>query len=196
MTPWTVWERMLLHVLFGYYKLDFYGREWWAIYREITKTTRLERTCREDYKYSHGKERTQMYPRRILKPYNQYDDEERAAYDDAFQNVIDAAKRLGIVLPGSNGDEDEEDAMDEDEDKRLRTRSLRMKRLILSKIRMRITRTKMNMRRFRMKELLRRKMLKKTTPQPWRTAPRWTMKTKTPAHKMEKLMRISRWKTK
>lgn len=116
MTPWTIWERMLLHVLFGYHKLDFYGREWWAIYREITKTTRLERTCREDYKYSHGKERTQMYPRRILKPYKQYDDEERAAYDDAVQDVIDAAKRLGIVLPGSNGDDDEEDAVDEDED--------------------------------------------------------------------------------
>lgn len=116
MAPWTVRERMLLHVLFGYYKLDFYGRDWWAIFREITKTTRLERTCREDYKYSHGKERTQMYPRRILKPYSQYDDEERAAYDNAFQDVIDAAKRLGIVLPGGNGDENEEDAMDEGED--------------------------------------------------------------------------------
>ena len=58
MAPWTVWERMLLHVLFGFHKLDFYGRDWWAIFHEITKTTRLERTCREDYKYSHGKERT------------------------------------------------------------------------------------------------------------------------------------------
>ncbi|GAB7333670.1 hypothetical protein MBLNU13_g05222t1 [Cladosporium sp. NU13] len=118
MAPWTVRERMILHVLFGYHKLDFYGPAWWAIYRDITKTSRLERTCREDYKYSHGKERTQMYPRRILKPYSQYDAEERAAYDQAFQDVIDSARRQGIALPGSNEDEneDEEHAMDEDLD--------------------------------------------------------------------------------
>ena len=116
MAPWTIQERMLLHILFGHYKLDFYGQAWWAIYLDITKTSRTERTCREDYKYSHGKERTQMYPRRILKPYSQYDDEERAAYDNAFQDVIDSAKRLGITLPGSNGDENEEDEVDKGED--------------------------------------------------------------------------------
>lgn len=107
---------MLLHILFGYYKLDFYGQAWWAIYLDITKTSRTERTCREDYKYSHGKERTQMYPRRILKPYSQYDDEERAAYDNAFQDVIDSAKRLGITLPGSNDDENEKNEVDKGED--------------------------------------------------------------------------------
>ena len=117
MAPWTVRERMILHVLFGYHKLDFYGPTWWAIYRDITKTSRTERTCREDYKYSHGKERTQMYRRRILKPYSQYDADQRAAYDQAFQDVIDSARRQGIALPGNHEDESEEYGVDEDEDK-------------------------------------------------------------------------------
>ena len=60
MAPWTLQERMTLHVLFGHHKLNFYGRDWWALHHDITKTWRTERTCREDYKYSHGKERTKM----------------------------------------------------------------------------------------------------------------------------------------
>jgi hypothetical protein len=129
MAPWTLQERMTLHVLFGHHRLDFYGPTWWALHRDITHTERTERTCREDYKYSHGKERTKMYPTRILKPYANYDAEERAAYDKAFQDVIDSAQRQGIVLPGSDksqdeeeeddheveDDEDEEDEEDEDE---------------------------------------------------------------------------------
>lgn len=120
MAPWTVQERMTLHVLFGYYELDFYGPVWWALHRDITKTERTERTCREDYKYSHGKERTQMYPRRILKPYHEYDAEERAAYDKAFQNVINSARRQGITLHGSANvvdDEGEETNGESEEDK-------------------------------------------------------------------------------
>ena len=109
---------MTLHVLFGHYKLDFYGPVWWALHRDITKTERTERTCREDYKYSHGKERTKMYPMRILKPYREYDAEERAAYDKAFQDVIDSAKRQGIELPGRADVEDvEAEEKDEESEK-------------------------------------------------------------------------------
>ena len=103
---------MTLHVLFGHHRLDFYGPTWWALHRDITRTDRTERTCREDYKYSHGKERTKMYPTRILKPYSNYDAEERAAYDKAFQDVIDSAQRQNIVLPGSDESQDEEEEDD------------------------------------------------------------------------------------
>jgi hypothetical protein len=116
MAPWTVHERMLLHILFGYYKLDFYGPTWWAIYSLITNTDRKERTCREDYKYSHGKDRTQMYSRHIIKPYNAYDVMEKAEYDRAFQSIIQAAKRLRIELPDvdSDDDADGEDEVEEE----------------------------------------------------------------------------------
>lgn len=107
---------MTLHVLFGHHKLNFYGPEWWALHSDITKTWRTERTCREDYKYSHGKERTKMYPDRILKRYSAYDAEERAAHDKAFQDVIDSAKRQGITLPGTVSDEDEEVETGENEE--------------------------------------------------------------------------------
>lgn len=116
MAPWTLQERMTLHVLFGHHKLNFYGRDWWALHHDITKTWRTERTCREDYKYSHGKERTKMYPDRILKRYSQYDAEERAAYDKAFQDVIDSARRQGITLPNGAGAQDEDEEIDEDEE--------------------------------------------------------------------------------
>lgn len=108
---------MILHVLFSHHRLDFYGPTWWALYRDITQTDRTERTCREDYKYSHGKERTKMYPMRVLKPYAKYNAEERAAYDKAFQDVIDSAKRQGITITGSaEGEDGEEEKEDEDED--------------------------------------------------------------------------------
>ena len=55
-------------------------------------------------------------PNTLRNKLSQYDDEERAAYDNAFQDVIDSAKRLGITLPGSNGDENEEDEVDKGED--------------------------------------------------------------------------------
>ncbi|KAM0706102.1 hypothetical protein Q7P35_006651 [Cladosporium inversicolor] len=116
MAPWTLQERMTLHVLFGHHKLNFYGRDWWALRSDITKTWRTERTCRQDYKYSHGKERTKMYPDRILKRYSEYDAEERAAYDKAFQDVIYSARRQGITLPDAVDKEDDEAEANEDEE--------------------------------------------------------------------------------
>jgi hypothetical protein len=131
MAGWTVFERMLLHILFSHYKLDFYRPTWWAIYNDITNTPRSMRTCREDYKYSHGKDRTQMYSKRILKNYDDYDNVERKEYDRAFRIITQTAKSLGIGLPhvddgemdekeneeALEGDEEDEvEDMDEDED--------------------------------------------------------------------------------